>query len=164
MGPLWEWKASSPSSPQEAPAFDSKTKREVDQIAKTWVTGQSTEISGGDRWGYLEWSLFLEALGRETTISPVVFDTLKNRYQMDTRENAPLKGLWYELVARHKYIPSYPGMRQFLESGLGRIKIILPVYRALMKSGEEALAREIWEAARPRVSPITRDSLDPKIK
>ena len=83
---------------------------------------------------------------------------------MDTRENTVLKGLWYELVAKHKYSASYPAMRQFLEGGLGRMKIILPVYRALMNSGQGALAREIWSVARPRVSAVTRENLDPKIK
>jgi len=64
------------------------------------------------------------------------------------------------IVAASTYKPAYDELRVFLLRD-GRMKLVLPVYRALASTPSgAALAREVYAAARPGYHPITAAAVE----
>jgi leukotriene-A4 hydrolase len=74
---------------------------------------------------------------------------------LSTSPNAEIARAWFIEVARRRYLPAYPDMREYL-GRFGRTRLIEPVYRELVANGEDGkLAREVFDAARARYHPLT---------
>lgn len=68
--------------------------------------------------------------------------------------NAEIGRAWFIQVATRRYQPAYPAMEAHLARH-GRMKLIVPVYAALVANGKDAgLAHQLFEANKGRYHPI----------
>ena len=67
---------------------------------------------------------------------------------------------WYPLAIRSGYVDASPEASAFIQR-VGRRKLIMPIYEALVKTPEGlALAKEAFAKARPGYHPITTGSVE----
>ncbi len=64
---------------------------------------------------------------------------------------------------RRRYEAAYPRLEEFLTSQ-GRRKFLTPLYQALIDSGQEERARQIYANGRPLYHAISRRTLDEILK
>jgi hypothetical protein len=109
--------------------------------------------SGAGSWTTQEWLRFLDAAPDVWTTQQV--EQLDREFGLTGTANGEIARRWYSIVAASSYTPAYDELAGFL-SRVGRMKLVLPVYKALADSaaGRE-FAAEVFEAARPGYHPIT---------
>ena len=119
-------------------------RRRVDFIdAKTWSTQ--------------EWSRFLDGL--PPTLSPAQLAELDASFHLTGTANGEIAMRWYPLTVRSDYRAARPQIASFL-GGVGRRKLIMPTYAALVKTQDGlAFAKQIFAQAKPGYHPITSASL-----
>ncbi|MCZ6537024.1 MAG: M1 family metallopeptidase [Gammaproteobacteria bacterium] len=90
-------------------------------------------------------------------------DTLGNEQLMEldqsnglsSTRNAEISRAWFIQVAKRRYQPAYESMQRHLIR-YGRMRLVVPVYKALVENGQDqALAEEIFALAKPGYHPIT---------
>lgn len=73
--------------------------------------------------------------------------------------NGEIARRWYALCGYGRHEAAYDELAAFLVR-VGRVKLVVPVCRALAESGQEAFAREVFERAQPAYHPITVAALE----
>lgn len=149
-----------PGVPAEAPSFYSQLADRQVQLADQWIQGiqaPDSSLKDVEKWGYNEWTLFLDRLSGKETIPEKAMDALN--VQMDRQVNAEVLYRWYILAAKHHYSPAYGGMETFLGT-YGRIKVIRPIYAALVATGQKETAKAMYDRVKLGLSRIARGSLD----
>ena len=63
------------------------------------------------------------------------------------------------LAVGNGYQAIYPALDEHL-SGIGRRKLIVPLYKALVKNGKRAWAQKVYQAARPGYHPLAQGTID----
>jgi aminopeptidase N len=140
------------------PAFATRAASErfdaVDAARKTWLDGgalPSASVTG--RWVTQEWERFLGAMPETLTAAQV--GALDQAYHLSGTPNGEIAQRWYPLTVRSGYAAARPGIAAFLQR-VGRIKLILPTYAALVKTQDGlAFAKDVFEKAKPGYHPIT---------
>nr|WP_238358425.1 M1 family metallopeptidase [Kribbella sandramycini] len=122
----------------------------VDEARSRWLgTGELPEGAAG--WTTQEWLRFLDAA--PDMLSPVQLQQLDRAFALTGTANGEIARRWYQIVAASSYEPAYAELAAFLTE-VGRMKLVLPVYRALAGS-DRAFASEVFAKARPGYHPIT---------
>jgi aminopeptidase N len=148
--PLSEWiyRPGIPASTAE-PHSDAFTR--VEEQAARWRQGQAIETS---RWSTQEWLHFLRTLENPDLAR------LDREFHFSQTGNAEILCQWLQLSIRAHYEPAFPLLEKFLCS-VGRRKFLKPLYGELLKTPEgTALARGIYQRARPGYHFIARHTLD----
>ncbi len=137
-----------------APRFEA-----VDEARTHWLAGHITPADiDSASWGTQEWIRFLEGMPETITVAQAT--ELDAAYHFTGTPNAELAQRWYPLTIRSGYAPARPAIEQFV-IGIGRRKLILPIYTELAKTPENlAFARAAFAKARPAMHPITIASVD----
>jgi hypothetical protein len=114
--------------------------------------------SGASSWTTQEWLRFLDAAPDVWTTEQV--QQLDREFGLTGTANGEIARRWYSVVAASSYTPAYDELAGFL-TRVGRMKLVLPVYRALVGSdaGRE-FARQVFETARPGYHPITTAAVE----
>jgi hypothetical protein len=74
--------------------------------------------------------------------------------------NAEIEHSWLLLVIRNHYQPSYVRLESYLET-VGRGKLILPLYKELMKTPAGTVqAKRVYGLARPVYHPTVQAAVD----
>ncbi|MGN6513368.1 MAG: M1 family metallopeptidase, partial [Lysobacteraceae bacterium] len=108
-------------------------------------------------WTTQEWIHFLEGLG--DTLKPGQLAQLDAAYHFSGTPNGELAQRWYPLAVRSGYHAGDAQMAAFLQR-VGRRKLIMPTYEALVKTPEGlAFAKDVFAKARPGYHPITSASV-----
>ncbi|MFC4729566.1 M1 family metallopeptidase [Coralloluteibacterium thermophilus] len=144
--------------PPAAPQLVSERLRRVDAARTAWLEGDkaATELET-DGWSTQEWVHFLE--GMPESLSPQQMTELDGAFRFTGTPNGEIAQRWYPLSVRSGYFEARPAMSQFLKR-IGRRKLIMPTYAALMGSAEDrAFAEQVFAAARPGYHPITSMSV-----
>jgi aminopeptidase N len=122
----------------------------VDRARDTWLeTGELP--AGASRWTTQEWLRFLDAA--PDVLSAEQLHQLDREFDLTGTANGEIARRWYQIVAASSYEPSYAELASFL-TRVGRMKLVLPVYRALAGT-DRAFAAEVFAKARPGYHPIT---------
>ena len=80
---------------------------------------------------------------------------LDREFGLTGTANGEIARRWYSIVAASTYTPAYDELASFL-TRVGRMKLVLPVYRALVDNGTGTdFATKVFESARPGYHPIT---------
>jgi aminopeptidase N len=140
------------------PAFATRAASErfdaVDAARKAWLDGgvlPATSVAG--KWVTQEWERFLDAMPESLTAAQA--GALDQAYHFSGTPNGEIAQRWYPLTVRSGYAGARPAIAAFLQR-VGRIKLILPTYSALVKSQDGlAFAKDVFEKARPGYHPIT---------
>ena len=151
-----------PGIPNGAPQVESAKFSTVSAARIAWQGSgvlPIPEITGD--WTTQEWVHFLE--GMPETLKPSQLAQLDAAYGFSGTPNGEIAMRWYPLAERSNYAAARPEMGKFL-GRVGRRKLIMPTYKALVASTEGlAFAREVFARAKPGYHPITTGSVEAMI-
>ncbi|TCC61066.1 M1 family peptidase [Kribbella pittospori] len=136
------------------PAFAARAVSErfeaVDEARDRWL-GTGELPHGAAAWTTQEWLRFLDAA--PDVLGAVQLQQLDREFGLTGTANGEIARRWYQIVAASSYEAAYAELAGFL-TNVGRMKLVLPVYRALAGTDRE-FAAEVFAKARPGYHPIT---------
>ena len=155
---LDEW-LNSPGLPSFAvlPQSDAFTK--VDAARADWLAGRLTpgELPTAE-WTTFEWLHFLDNM--PAALGTARMAELDAAFRITQAGNAEIVHVWLKLAILHGYEPAMPRLEEYLV-GIGRRKLIRPLYEALMETpAGRVQAARIYARARPGYHPIAVATLD----
>ncbi len=147
-----------PGVPATAPQVKSQRFAVVDAARIAWTgTGKLPVPQLTAAWSTQEWVRFLE--GMPETLTPEQMAALDAAYHFTGTANGELAQRWYPLAVRSGYHAADGEMAAFM-ARVGRRKLIMPIYNALVKTPEGlAFAKDVFERAKPGYHPITTGSV-----
>ncbi len=130
----------------------------VDSARLAWLgSGQLPPVEITEAWTTQEWVHFIENLPETLTREQVA--QLDAAYGFTGTMNGEIAQRWYPLTVNNGYTEANGAIDAFLQR-IGRRKLIMPIYNALVKTEPGlAMAREIFEKAKPGYHPITSGSV-----
>ncbi|KAF7767662.1 hypothetical protein PCIT_a3721 [Pseudoalteromonas citrea] len=147
-----------PGLPADAPNPTSDAFINVDKIAAAWLKDEvSVTALPTGKWTVHEWLHFINNLPRDLSLNKM--KELDNAFNLTTSTNAERAFAWYMLAVGNGYQAIYPALDEHL-SGIGRRKLIVPLYKALVKNGKRAWAQKVYQAARPGYHPLAQGTID----
>jgi len=148
-----------PGLPANAPRSVSDALTRVEQQAARWASGETaaTALETGD-WTTQEWLHFLKSV--PGALPPQQMMELDQAFGFTEAGNSEVAHQWLLTAIRNQYAPAYLRLETYLV-GIGRRKLIKPLYDELVKTPEgRARAEAIYERARPGYHPIAVSSID----
>ena len=152
-----------PGLPANAPRSESDALTRVERQAARWADGETTAtaLETGD-WTTQEWLHFLKSIPETLTAQQMM--ELDDTFGFTTVGNAEVAHQWLLTAIRSQYAPAYGRLETYLV-GIGRRKLIKPLYDELVKTPEgRARATAIYERARPGYHPIAVSSIDEVVR
>ncbi|MGY0557815.1 M1 family metallopeptidase [Lysobacter sp. A421] len=145
--------------PESAPVTESPQFDAVDEARKAWLdSGELPATDATAKWSTQEWLHFIEGLPETLDHEQLV--ALDEAYEFTGTANGEIAMRWYPLTVRSGYPEANEAIAEFL-ARVGRRKLIMPTYAALVKTPEGlAMAEQILAEARPGYHPITTGSVD----
>ena len=152
-----------PGIPDTAPATDSARFDAVDAARAAWLEGGALpDAATTEAWTTQEWVHFIE--GMPETLETAQLAALDAAYGFTGTSNGEIAQRWYPLAVRSGYDAANDEIAAFLQT-IGRRKLIMPTYEALVQTPEGlALAKQVFEQARPGYHPITTGSVESTIE
>ncbi|TMO62299.1 M1 family metallopeptidase [Pseudoalteromonas aurantia] len=147
-----------PGLPADAPNPTSDAFINVDKVSAAWLNGElSATALPTNKWTVHEWLHFINNLPRDLSVDKMT--ELDTAFNLTTSTNAERAFAWYMLAVGNGYQAIYPALDEHL-SGIGRRKLIVPLYKALVKNGKRAWAQKVYQAARPGYHPLAQGTID----
>ena len=152
-----------PGIPETAPGTSSARFDAVDAARAAWLEdGTLPDAAATGAWSTQEWVHFIE--GMPETLETEQLAALDAAYAFTGTSNGEIAQRWYPLAVRSGYDAANDEIAEFLQR-IGRRKLIMPTYEALVQTPEGlALAKEVFEQARPGYHPITTGSVEATIE
>lgn len=152
-----------PGLPKSAVAPQSERLVAIDRFAAGWFDQSiPTEKLGANEWSTQEWLRFLRKLPAKLPVERMA--DLDRAYNLTPRGNAEIAHDWLLVSIKNGYQPANARLELYLTT-IGRRKLVLPLYQALIASEEgRKRATAIYAKARPFYHPITVDSVDKLFK
>jgi leukotriene-A4 hydrolase len=149
--------------PEDALLVQSDAFDRVDAQRGRWERGAiGTDQLDTGAWTVQEWLQFLNYVSRPAPIARL--QELDGRFKLTGTRNAEIAHAWYRLAIASGMPGLEPALTTYL-TGIGRLKLIKPLYADLMKTPANAeFARRLYSQARPGYHAITRRSLDRVVK
>jgi leukotriene-A4 hydrolase len=135
----------------------------LDRMARDWFAGVvSTKQLLAGKWSTQEWLGFLQALPPALPLDRMT--ELDREYDLTERRNSEIAHQWLLMAIKNHYSPADARLESYLTS-IGRRKLILPLYKALLATpAGRKRAEAIYAKARPSYHPITVESIDELMK
>jgi leukotriene-A4 hydrolase len=135
----------------------------IDLAAKGWLDGSTATANlAAKDWSTQEWLRFLQDMPERLSIDQM--NELDRSFKLTTRGNAEIAHQWLLLAIRGRYAPADGRLENYLTT-IGRRKLIVPLYRALLATPDgRARAQAIYAQARPGYHPIAVESIDRLMK
>jgi aminopeptidase N len=148
-----------PGLPDDRPRPYSDAFDVIRQFTNDWLDGDKTlAVSGSDAWSVHEWLYFLNNLPQD--MDPSRMSELDAAFELTASRNNEIAHSWFLQAIRHDYEPAFAPMETYLV-GIGRRKLIVPLYEALMQSDSgAAFARRVYARARPGYHPLAVGTVD----
>ena len=148
-----------PGLPANAPRAESEALTRVERQAARWADGETTAAAlPSDDWTTQEWLHFLKSVPE--TLTRRQMTDLDDTFGFTEVGNAEVAHQWLLTAVRNQYAAAYGRLETYL-IGIGRRKLIKPLYDELVKTPEgRARATAIYERARPGYHPIAVSSID----
>lgn len=126
----------------------------LDAVRALARTSSAPTADVAARWTPAEWQLYLEAMPKPSSIE--VCDTLDATFGLTRSTNLEIAVSWLVLACESGYDAVHPRVVEVL-GGIGRMKYLKPLYRALVRRSEtKALARDLFARFEGRYHPIAR--------
>jgi hypothetical protein len=156
-----EWMYS-PGLPKNAVLPVSDAFDKVDAQRTNWLAGKTPAAElPAKQWTTHEWVHFLDGLPKQVPGAKLA--ELDAAFDVTNNGNSELAFSWLRVAIRNDYAPAYPRLENYLV-GIGRRKLIKPLYEDLMKTPAGAeRARAIYAKARSNYHPIATTTLDPVV-
>lgn len=148
--------------PDSAPKSASRNLSVVDTARVAWQgSAKLPHPSITSAWSTQEWVHFLE--GMPDTLTPEQMAQLDTAFTFTGTANGEIAQRWYPLAVRSGYHAADEAMAEFMQR-VGRRKLIMPIYDALVKTPEGLkFAQDVFAKARPGYHPITTGSVEAAI-
>ena len=148
-----------PGVPATAPQTASARFDAIDAARKAWLdAGTLPDKALTAKWTTQEWVHFIE--GMPETLKVEQLAALDAAYKFTGTPNGEIAQRWYPLAVRSGYTQANGAIATFLQT-IGRRKLIMPTYTALVKTPDGLkLAEEVFAKARPGYHPITTGSVE----
>jgi aminopeptidase N len=148
-----------PGIPADAPKVESGKFSTVNAARIAWQgSAKLPDKSITGAWSTQEWVHFLESM--PDTLKPEQLAQLDEAYHFTGTPNGEIAMRWYPLAERSGYAAAREDMGKFLQR-VGRRKLILPIYKALVVTPDGlAFAEAIFAKAKPATHPITAGSVE----
>lgn len=131
----------------------------IDKLVDKWAANKiSAEQINVTQWTTQEWLHFLRALPKD--LSQNQLNSLDMQFSLTQRQNSEIAHDWLLISINNQYQAAYGRLIDYL-SNIGRVKLIKPLYEALMKAPElHNLAANIYHKARSGYHPIATSQID----
>ena len=152
-----------PGLPANAPRAESDALIRVEQRAADWARGETAALAleTGD-WTTQEWLHFLKSVPETLTTEQMT--ELDEAFGFTAVGNSEVAHQWLLTAIHNRYEPAYARLDTYL-TGIGRRKLIKPLYDELVKTPEgRARAVAIYDRARPGYHPISVSSIDEVVR
>jgi aminopeptidase N len=144
--------------PDNCPKVSSSRIERVDATLQGWV---DSSVASADlpweSWMYQERYRFLSNLPDDTKAARLA--ELDAAWGINDTGNNEVLFAWLEQAIRSHHEPSYGRLRSFLVN-VGRRKFLTPLYKALVESGQKALALDIYREARGNYHSVATGTMD----
>ena len=128
-----------PGVPASAPKTLSPRFDAIDAARKAWLdAGTLPDKAATAKWTTQEWVHFIE--GMPETLKTEQLAALDAAYRFTGTPNGEIAQRWYPLAVRSGYTQANEAIAAFLQK-IGRRKLIMPTYEALVKTPEGLTAR-----------------------
>ena len=108
-------------------------------------------------WSTHEWLHFLHQVGPKVQAEQM--KALDFMYRFTHSKNAEIQAAWYLYSIKNGYEGALQEMAQFITT-VGRRKFIVPLYKALIETGNLEKARNIYSVAKPNYHSVAIKTLD----
>jgi len=148
-----------PGLPDNAVHVRSATLEKIDVDVAAFDKGAPVASIDATHWSTQEWLRFLNRLPRAQTAARLA--EMDKGFGLSTSPNAYVRSAWFELAIANRYAAIVPALDQYL-NGVGRMLLIVPLYRDLKAQGEWGLpiARRIYAGARASYHPVAASAID----
>ncbi|HET9694971.1 MAG TPA: M1 family metallopeptidase [Steroidobacteraceae bacterium] len=152
-----------PGMPADALLVQSDAFARVDAQRERWERGELPTASlATSGWSVQEWLQFLNGVARPHAVARLA--ELDRRFGLTGSRNAEVAHAWYRLALGSGYPGLDPALERYL-TGIGRLKLIRPLYEGLMQTPQGAeFARRVYAEARPGYHAIAQRALDRVVK
>jgi aminopeptidase N len=135
----------------------------VDQARADWLAGKLALAQlPAKQWSVHEWQRFLDNMPEGVSLEQV--KSLDAQYRLSATHNAILACSWFRLALGHGDPAVLPPVRKYL-IGIGRLRLIKPLYRELIKTpAGKAFAEKVYAEAKPGYNPITQQGVERVLK
>jgi len=148
-----------PGLPENHPVPQSDAFDRVAKIQQQWLEGKleakRIDVSG---WTVHQWLYFLNTMPE--TLNADQMKTLDRTFKLTQTKNNEIAHSWLKIAIRNDYQPAFKRLDDYLVE-IGRRKLIVPLYKDLMKTPEHAaFAQRVYAKARPGYHPLAQGTLD----
>jgi leukotriene A-4 hydrolase/aminopeptidase len=150
----WVYGSGIPSNAPRVP-FDRFNKVSIE--LHRFLSGNAPLQLNTKNWMTFEWMYFLRKM--PDSLSKNNMAKLDKAFHFTNSGNSEIACIWFVIAIKTNYSSAYPALDKFLSS-VGRRKFIEPIYEAMMKSGKEKMAKEIYEKYRQNYHPLAQMTLD----
>ena len=136
----------------------------VEQARDAWLNGGSVDALAkiASAWSTQEWVHFIDSLPRK--LSAEKLRALDRQLKLTDSPNPEIAHVWFRLAISNRYSAAYPAMERYMV-GIGRRKLIVPLYRDLAATPEgKSLAVKIYAKARDGYHPVAQSTVDALLK
>ncbi|MDE0856334.1 MAG: M1 family metallopeptidase [Nevskia sp.] len=135
----------------------------VDQARDAWLSGQGTlEALPAAQWNVHQWQHFFDNMPASATLPQL--QALDARYQLSRSHNAIIASAWFRTAIAHGDKAVWPAARHYL-GGVGRMRLIGPLYRELVKTPEgKAYAEQTYAKVKSGYNPIAQQAVERILK
>lgn len=148
-----------PGLPADRPRPYSDAFERIDRFEAAWLAGETALAAAPSAaWSVHEWLYFLNNLPEDLGVDRL--RELDAAFDLTASRNNEIAHSWLLQAIRHGYRPAFERLESYLV-GIGRRKLIVPLYQALMETDEgAAFARRVYARARPGYHPLAVASID----
>ncbi len=147
-----------PGLPKDAPNPTSNAFINVDTHTKSWLNDQQDLTSlPTSNWTVHEWLHFINNLPRDLAKDKMA--ALDNSFNFTHSTNDEISFAWFMLAIDNGYTGIDDALAEHLE-GIGRRKLIVPLYKLLAEKGQKEWAHAVYLKARPGYHPLAQGTID----
>jgi leukotriene-A4 hydrolase len=147
-----------PGLPANAPRFEAPALDRLTALAAGFTRGEHPDPATVAAWNTSETLVYLQRVPRP--LSEADCARLDGALRLNGRGNHEILVEWLTIAAASSYRPAFERIREVLTS-VGRMKYLRPIYTALgHASATQALARDIFTAARDGYHPLSRKAVE----
>lgn len=151
-----------PGLPDNIPMAISDRFSQVDVIRQKYLSGTTAAALPTREWSTHEWLHFIRGLPYDLPEAKML--ELDQNFNLTASGNSEILAAWFELSIRNHYsIRIMSRIEDFLRQ-VGRRKFLMPLYRAMVESGQKEDAKRIYLIARDGYHAVSRGSLEELLK
>lgn len=149
----WVYRPGIPdNAPRKAPARFAA----VDGARAAFLSGTAPAALSTLKWSTWEWLHFLR--GMPKPLSLLQMQALDAAFALTRTGNSEIADVWYVMAVASRYEAAYGAIDAFL-SRVGRRKFLTPIYGEMMKTGQENLARSLFQKHKAAYHPLAQETL-----